>query len=167
MNAIELAGKTAIKRIQPSNPIKWLYKNRMLNKPILDYGCGLGRDVNWLNALPNSGVQIAWGYDPNHHNHIENLKIRFYQTITVTYVMNTLPEEWIMNVMEWIKLCLAPGGTAYFFVRKDVKKDGFTKKGTYQRNVLEIPGARRFTTLRGYVCNDLMRHTRVFMMEKR
>jgi hypothetical protein len=51
---------TAISRTKPSKPIKLLIKSNQLYGHILDYGCGKGADVQYLNRI--NGIKCC-GYD--------------------------------------------------------------------------------------------------------
>lgn len=56
--------KTAISRTELSRPIKLALADNLLtpDRPVFDYGCGLGDDLRFLNALGFQGV----GWDPVH-----------------------------------------------------------------------------------------------------
>lgn len=93
---------------------------------MLDYGCGRGDDSS---NLPFT----CYKYDPYY---FPGKFRRQFSVITCIDVLNVLwrdqAEEVIENVFSW----LAPGGVAYFAVRRDVKKQGFSKRGTFQCEVL-------------------------------
>jgi hypothetical protein len=123
------AYKTAISRKLPSVPMQYLNKNDLLVGRKLDYGCGRMHDAKAFGMV---------GYDP-YYNPIE-LSGEF-DTITCNYVLNVIDNAAMRcEVLETIHSLLAVGGTAYITVRRDVKRDGYTSKGTYQCNVeLELP----------------------------
>ena len=58
-----------------------------------------------------------------------------YPRLLCQYVLNTLPKKEESKVLCEIFDRLLPRGVAYIVVRRDVKKAGKTKKGTYQRPV--------------------------------
>ena len=63
-----------------------------------------------------------------------------FATILCNYVLNVLPPEEESSVLDDIRSKLTPGGVAYIAVRRDLKAEGTTSKGTYQRNVkLDLP----------------------------
>lgn len=122
---------TAISRTRPSAPAKYLYDVGLLCGKCLDYGCGRGKDAQIYGMV---------GYDP----YWRPIQLTgTFDTITCTYVLNVLDPEDIPKVLKDIKTLLAPGGTAYLTVRRDLK--GQTKKGrgTMQKNVvLPLPVVR-------------------------
>ena len=129
---------TAKERTGPSFPTKWLYKNGLIIGDVLDFGCGLGSDLNFLRQ---EGFSVD-GYDPFYNPTHPTIK---YDSIICQYVLNVLlPEEQTKVLMDVSEL-LKPGGKAYFTVRRDVKYEGFRihkihKKPTYQCNVNALSG---------------------------
>ena len=120
--------KTAIKRKSLSLPAKWLNDKGLIKGAALDYGCGLGADA-FLIGMDN--------YDPNY---FPRRPIKKYDTITCTYVLNVLHPDDVPYVVDDIAKYLAPDGTAYIAVRRDIKKEGRTSIGTQQWNVrLPLP----------------------------
>ena len=124
---INNSGKTAISRKTVSAPMKFLFDNAYLENEegeMLDYGCGKGFDADHFNMDK---------YDLNHFPETPNKK---YDLITCNYVLNVIEvEEDRVTVLNKIKSLLKPKGIAYISVRRDVKRDGFTSKGTFQANV--------------------------------
>ena len=119
---------TAISRKTLSLPAKWLLDHDLLKGTLLDYGCGKGVDASILKAST---------YDPCYFPIELNGK---WDTIYCIYVLNVLQPEHVSTVIETIKSYLAPGGTAYLAVRRDIDKEGITSKGTQQWNViLDLP----------------------------
>jgi diadenosine tetraphosphate (Ap4A) HIT family hydrolase len=124
---------TAKERESISFPARLILSKRLLVGEILDFGCGFGKDVE---ELKEKGFDIV-GYDKFHFPEYPN---RRFDTIICFYVLNVLfPEEQSAVLMEISRL-LKPGGTAYFAVRRDIKRDGFRmhkihQKQTYQCNV--------------------------------
>jgi len=123
-DALDNAHKTAITRRGISAPMKHLIKKELLLGATLDYGCGKGSDAIELEMDR---------FDPHHHNVVLR---QSYDTITCHYVINTLLPDDGEDVLRRIKALLNTNGRAYITVRRDVKIDGFTSRGTYQRNVL-------------------------------
>ena len=70
-----------------------------------------------------------------HVKRCRRLPHKKYETVLATYVMNVLPVKRQAEVIRQVRQHLAPGGRAYITVRSDVKRDGVTGKGTYQRDV--------------------------------
>ena len=94
----------------------------------LDYGCGRGFDADFFHMDR---------YDPHYSPRKPTKK---YDTISCNYVLNVVSQFDGDNILEEIKGLLQPSGFAYITVRRDIKKEGFTSKGTYQRNViLDLP----------------------------
>jgi len=136
---------TAIARKNPSAPMKWLCANDCLVGDILDYGCGKGKDVEWLNAKVDEhgleGNRVV-GYDPHYApNTIHNGMANVFDTITSMFVLNVIEssnerESTILH----IKGLLRPNGRAYVAIRADkAKLKGYTKRGTFQTYVRMEP----------------------------
>lgn len=124
---------TAIERDKPSFPLRFLLERSLLNGNVLDYGCGFGQDVEYLNK---KGIK-AVGFDPHYFPNVPNEK---FDVIVCFYVLNVLFEEEQNEVLMQISSLLKPNGKAYFAVRRDIKNDGFRthyvhKKPTYQCQV--------------------------------
>ena len=123
---------TAITRKKVSTPMRYLKEQGRLHGKKLDYGCGRGFDADFFRMDK---------YDPYWQPIMPTGE---YDVITCNYVLNVLPIEKENEVIEDIKSRLKPGGKAYISVRRDVKVDGFTKRGTYQRNVeLDLPVVKK------------------------
>ena len=124
---------TAIARNRPSVPMKRLAKaNRLEGLKMLDYGCGRGFDADYYNMDK---------YDPYHHRNDEIFKIGQYDVITCNYVLNVIESAYEREkTIDNLRLLLKKGGLAYITVRRDIKTEGYTKKGTYQENIqLNLP----------------------------
>ena len=122
---------TAITRHRPSSPLTYLLTNGLMIGDILDYGCGKGFDVRFLNEMGYN----AEGYDTYYAKKRPSKK---YDTILCTYVLNVLEPEHEHEIIEDIKSLLVENGTSYITVRRDIKKEGYRKNKagtTYQRNV--------------------------------
>jgi len=124
--------KTAIGRTQTSAPARLLISRGLVlpfSPKVLDYGCGRGLDA----------AVYGWDrYDP--HYYPDARVFSDYQTILCSYVLNTLRKREEGKILARIQSLLAPDGVAYITVRRNLKKDGFTSKGTYQRTVrLNLP----------------------------
>lgn len=124
---------TAIERVKPSFPLNYLRERNLIKDNVLDYGCGLGTDVNFLKS---KGVN-AVGFDPHYFPTVPSKK---FDTILCFYVLNVLFKEEQNEVLMQISSLLKPSGNAYFAVRRDIKNDGFRthyvhKKPTYQCQV--------------------------------
>ncbi len=124
---------TAIERTSLSYPARIVQKQNKLTGKILDFGCGIGKDVE---LLYEKGFDIV-GYDPFY---FPDFPIEKFDTILCFYVLNVLlPEEQaevLMNVSQLLK----PNGKAYFAVRRDIRYEGFRNhkihnKETFQCNI--------------------------------
>jgi SAM-dependent methyltransferase len=121
------AHKTAIRRFRglsiPMRILNGQHTAILANKDVLDYGCGRGEDVDALHFAK---------FDPHF---FPNMPEGQFDVVVNNYVLNVLPidkqDELIAKILAKVKT----GGKAYITVRRDVKKEGFTSKGTFQRNV--------------------------------
>lgn len=124
---------TAKERTEISFPARLLFRKGLLKWEVLDFGCGLGKDVE---ILRQQGVNIT-AYDKHYFPEYPTQR---FDTILCLYVLNVLlPEEQATVLMEISRL-LKPNGTAYFAVRRDLRTEGFRihkvhRKPTYQCNV--------------------------------
>lgn len=125
---------TAIRRMKMSAPMKWLVDQNLIKQPALDFGCGRGEDAYMLDI---------YAYDPYFQ---PNMPRRKFKTITCIYVLNTQEEFKEQFILERIEGKLLPGGKAYIAVRRDIKREGYTSRGTYQRMViLDLPVIKQVT----------------------
>ena len=132
--------KTAITRKSPSRPTRLLVEKCLLErgKKILDYGCGKGTDVEYLNKL---GFDV-YGYDINYFPDKSVLKDSYYDYVICNYVLNVVPLEVRYEILSIIYDALKDGGKAFISVR-DISEgeingyryeDGvITSKGTFQK----------------------------------
>lgn len=124
--------KTAIARKEPSRPTKMIAGE--IQKKILDYGQGKGKDVEYLR----DHIQ---GYDPYWKNTPEVLTDDTYDIVLNNYVLNVVHADERRSILEDIRRVLKPCGHAYISVRDDSEKisgkpfeDGvITKQGTFQK----------------------------------
>ncbi len=121
---------TAIERNSLSFPARILLNQKKIKGKVLDFGCGIGKDVE---LLQNKGIEII-GYDPFY---FPNFPTEKYDTILCFYVLNVLQPEEQAEVLMNVSNLLKPNGKAYFAVRRDIQYEGFRmhkvhKKETYQ-----------------------------------
>lgn len=120
--------KTAITRNKPSVPTRYLTEKGLLTGEVLDYGCGKGKDAESYGFSK---------YDPYYAPEMPTGK---FDNIVCNYVLNVIDESEAAQVLANIKSLLKVGGVAYITVRRDIKKEGVTSRGTYQRTVhLDLP----------------------------
>ena len=121
---------TAKERSTPSLPVRMLYERKLIQGKVLDFGCGFGKDVDFLHQ---KGFDVQ-GFDPYYLPVYPTDK---FDTILFFYVLNVLFPEEQNHVLMQISSLLKPTGKAYFAVRRDIQKDGFRThqvhgKPTYQ-----------------------------------
>ncbi|WP_220485217.1 HIT family protein [Flavobacterium sp. SOK18b] len=121
---------TAIERTSLSYPARILLNQKKIKGKVLDFGCGIGKDVE---LLKNEGFDII-GYDPFYFPTFPTEK---YDTILCFYVLNVLLPEEQAEVLMNVSSLLKPNGKAFFAVRRDIQYEGFRihkihKKETYQ-----------------------------------
>ena len=133
MDKVNCPYLTAIKRTAMSAPTRYLLQHDLLKGRILDFGCSYGFDTD---ELKRQGYDIV-GYDSCYRPDYPDGK---FDTIICVYVLNVLEPYAQAEVMWEISNLLAPGGTVYYAVRRDLKEEGFRwhaihKQYTYQCNV--------------------------------
>lgn len=121
---------TAIERTSLSYPARILLNQKKISGKVLDFGCGIGKDVE---LLQQKGFEII-GYDPFYFPEFPTEK---FDTILCFYVLNVLLPEEQAEVLMNVSHLLKPNGKAYFAVRRDLLYEGFRihkvhKKETYQ-----------------------------------
>ena len=121
---------TAIERTSLSYPARVLLNQNKVKGKILDFGCGIGKDVELLKGKGNDII----GYDPFYFPTFPTEK---FDTILCFYVLNVLLPEEQAEVLMNVSHLLKPNGKAYFAVRRDIQYEGFRihkihKKETYQ-----------------------------------
>lgn len=142
-----LSHMTAMSRTGLSAPARYLLEKGLLRGRVLDHGCGKG-DICRFTDIPH-----AEQYDPHWHPQRPQGK---FDTIYSGFVINAVPENVVSHILADIKSFLAPGGTAYIAVRRDVKQEGFTSKGTEQYNrelqlpvLINVPGRYIIYVMKG------------------
>ncbi|WP_298393721.1 HIT family protein [Flavobacterium sp.] len=121
---------TAIERTSLSYPARILLNQKRIKGKVLDFGCGIGKDVE---LLKDKGFEID-GFDPFYFPEFPTEK---YDTILCFYVLNVLLPEEQAEVLMNVSHLLKPNGKAYFAVRRDIQYEGYRmhklhKKETYQ-----------------------------------
>jgi diadenosine tetraphosphate (Ap4A) HIT family hydrolase len=124
---------TAIERTSLSYPARILLNKKKIVGKVLDFGCGIGKDVE---LLQHKGFDIV-GYDPYYLPEFQTEK---FDTILCFYVLNVLLPEEQAEVLMNVSHLLKPNGKAYFAVRRDIQYEGFRihkvhKKETYQCSI--------------------------------
>ncbi len=121
---------TAIQRTSLSYPARIVLNQKKIIGKVLDFGCGIGKDVELLKS---KGFDIE-GYDPFYFSEFPTEK---YDTILCFYVLNVLLPEEQAEVLMNVSNLLKPNGKAFFAVRRDIHYQGYRihkvhKKKTYQ-----------------------------------
>lgn len=116
--------RTAIARKTPSLPLRKILSLYEFPKTavILDFGCGKGRDLQYL--LLELGYD-AYGYDP----YFQPIKpSNAFDIVLCTYVLNSREKEAEAGIIEEIKSFCRPKGEIYITVRSDLKSDTKTQR---------------------------------------
>jgi ATP adenylyltransferase len=121
---------TAKERSTPSLPVRMLFERKLIQGKVLDFGCGFGKDIDFLT---NKGFDVK-GYDPHY---FPDYPTERFDTIICFYVLNVLFPEEQNQVLMQISSLVKPSGKAYFAVRRDIQRDGYRThllhgKPTYQ-----------------------------------
>ena len=117
---------TATERKLISVPAQIMLKQNLLVGRVLDFGCGLGKDVK---LLQQQGFDVA-GYDPYYFPEYPQGK---FDTILCFYVLNVLFEQTQIEVLMQVSQLLNSSGRAYYAVRRGLKKEGFREHYTYKK----------------------------------
>jgi 2-polyprenyl-3-methyl-5-hydroxy-6-metoxy-1,4-benzoquinol methylase len=131
-DVLERSAKTALHRKAPSFPVRFLFSRGFIRSSdsVLDYGCGHGEDVRWLNKEHSC---LSWGYDPGRKNPGSRCS-RFvapeeqFDVVLCTYVLNTLPVDYESEIIEQLKRHCFMNGRIFVTVRNDVKKETATQR---------------------------------------
>lgn len=115
---------TALTRKRPSSPIRFLFKNNLIQGRVLDYGCGKGFDADYF------------GFDKFDPYYFHKSLFGLYDCIICSYVLNVVGETEQKKMINRIRNLLAPKGRAYFTVRRDLPKQGRAGRGCFQRYVI-------------------------------
>lgn len=121
---------TAIERTSLSYPARILLNQNKIKGKVLDFGCGVGKDVELLKA---QGFDIT-GYDPFYFPSFPTEK---YDTILCFYVLNVLLPEEQAEVLMNVSHLLLPDGKAYFAVRRDIRYEGFRMHKVHQKETYQ------------------------------
>ncbi|MEX0965685.1 MAG: bifunctional class I SAM-dependent methyltransferase/HIT family protein [Bacteroidia bacterium] len=121
---------TAKERTSPSWPTKHLFREKLLNGEILDFGSGYGADGKFLKS---KGFNVQ-EYDNYYQPEIPKVK---FDTIICHYVLNVVEPKEQSQILMQISELLKPTGRAYLTVRRDIRHEGIRihkehKKPTYQ-----------------------------------
>jgi len=135
---------TAKERHGPSYPTRRLFRGKLLTGRVLDFGCGVGADLDFLRV---QGLDVS-GFDPYYAPAEPSGR---YDTILCIYVLNVLLPEEQSHVLMAVSELLSPGGRAYFAVRRDVRRGGFRTHAKYGCQV--------------YQCNVVLPYRSVFRNE--
>lgn len=108
---------SAKERTQESFPVRYLLQTGLIRGRGLDFGCGLGADVNFLR---NKGFDVT-GIDPYYAPDLPQGK---FDTILCLYVLNILLPIEQAQVLMAVSELLRSSGRAYFSVRRDISRDG-------------------------------------------
>ncbi len=121
---------TAKERKEPSFPTKKLLAENRILGDVLDFGCGKGADLDFLQK---QGFSVA-GFDPYY---VPKYPDRKFDTILCNYVLNVLLPEEQAHVLMAVSELLRPSGKAYFSVRRDITKNGFRTHTIYGKQVYQ------------------------------
>jgi SAM-dependent methyltransferase len=107
-----------------------LNERKLLQGRVLDYGCGYGQDVRFLQT---NGFD-AYGYDPYHSPDLPSGK---FDIVVCFYVQNVLFLDEQTDVLMAISRLLKPTGRAYFAVRRNINRDGFRTHQLHSKPVYQ------------------------------
>ncbi len=124
----------------PSFPLKNLLSQNAIRGRVLDFGCGLGEDVRFLQSKDYDVVGFNPYYAPDYPT-------GRFDTILCNYVLNVLlPEEQVAVLMAVAEL-LYPQGRAFYAVRRDIKRSGFRLHTLHDQEVYQCNVVLPFRSL--------------------
>lgn len=106
---------TAIRRREPSLSVRLALELGLVSDPVLDYGCGVGRDFRFLRSRGYD----AQGWDPFYFPPRSSSVFRdtSFQCIMCTYVLNVVSKHTRSIIVGDVRRLLAETGNAIFTVR--------------------------------------------------
>ena len=142
-----MTGKnTAMARVAPSAPMRYLAAAGLIKGRALDFGCGKGYDAREYNMS---------SYDSHYCPEMPN---SWFDTITCSYVLNVIKDNTErLRVLTDIQDRLKDGGKAFITVRNDRRAlCGKTSRGYQCHVILRLPVVRSVSGYVTYVldCND-------------
>ena len=107
---------TALSRHKLSTPTRILYEKGLLYGKVLDYGCGKGFDVEWLNR---KGI-YALGYD-RYNDDFNDIDLLYntYNVAICNYVLNVIPD--LDTCYDIVDMLTNIADKVYICVRSDIK----------------------------------------------
>jgi SAM-dependent methyltransferase len=126
--------------------MRWLQQEGLIEGRVLDYGCGRGFDAG------------HYGFDAYDPNWRPRCVSGTYDTVTCIYVLNVVTGAVAADIILKVRRLLAPGGTAYIAVRRDIPRAGRKGRGCYQRYVtLDAPAIllKETSSFAVYALSDL------------
>jgi hypothetical protein len=149
------SGLTAIARTKPSRPMRDFCDFMLTDVPDpdswLDFGCGKGTDVQYLNQLGFN----ATGYDPN-HNQFSNpcVLASKYDVVSSIYVLNVIEfEKDRVDFWDTVAECASRNGHVY--VASRTPKEIASSLGVSEKIARQGAVTSRRTYQRGWTHGDL------------
>lgn len=104
---------TAKTKFRPSKPLMDMLSCNLITGAVLDYGCGKGDDVVYLQSIRPG--ELITGYDPFYFSQLPPL---MYDTIFCNKVINYIENKSdIQSMLSIIKTRLAPNGKLIIIAR--------------------------------------------------
>lgn len=173
-NTVLGAGQTAITRTQASIPARVLARDWLaLGDTVLDWGCGKGKDVEYLRSLG----YVCFGYDPVYMPYPYPFFSRItYSWVLCAYVLNVIPHPDRGFCADALFNILPVGGHAMVAVRASkelnrqikntwtAKYDGWiTSAGTFQKG-FDVQELVDFLGFYGFRSFDKINHDPVIVV---
>jgi len=141
-------------KFKPSKPLNDMISGGVIVGSILDYGCGKGTDVKYLQTQkPNTLIS---GFDP--HYYPELIRNQLYDTIFCNYVINYIKDPLeITKMLKTIKKHLVPGGRLIITARSLGEVKGNVKRNNNWTYIPNLDGYESDAGVfqRGYDNNEL------------
>jgi len=141
-------------RTRPSAPTRWAFENGFVVPIVLDWGCGKGRDSEWLQSL---GIDVV-SYDPFYRPHPSPDELDFAEinAVILNYVLNVIENiSERQEVLERIHVLSKPNTIVVISARSSQEIERQASKGKW-RELHDGYVTSRSTFQKGFTMDELI-----------
>lgn len=145
---------TAMSTKEPSSPTKWAYSRGYITSVVYDWGCGRGRDSNWLKKMDVDVISFDPYYAPDNKPQFQDFnKVK---TILLVYVLNVIERvEERISLLDSIKYFANRGTKIIIACRNQKEISNFALKGNWEKHN-DGYLTQRGTFQKGFTENELI-----------